>query len=177
MVTRAVFFVCCLVSWQVINAGFTGADAAPTAARVQRVRRAVEAVPMPASFRRQLYHGCAAHHNVAFINMLGAESAAALACDLGHADPTTLPLWDTGAAINASVGKHPIVPGSIVANTTYVSTANGLCLPPSKCTQLLKCRQRGGGSRQFHFETACALTHASTRFALAGKSLLRTAWD
>ena len=169
MVKRAVFFVCCLVSWQVINVGFTGADAAPTAARVQRVRRAVEAVPMPASFRRQLYHGCAAHHNVAFINMLGAESAAALACDLGHADPTTLPLWDTGAAINASVGKHPIVPGSIVANTTYVSTANGLCLPPSKCTQLLKCRQRGGGVTTVPLRDSVCLDSCQHTLCAGGK--------
>eukprot|EP00966_Prymnesium_polylepis_P046576 1079353-Prymnesium_polylepis.1 len=63
---------------------------------------------MPTLFRQKLYHGCAARHNVAFVNMLGAESTAALACDLGRADPTTFPLWDTGAAINASVGKHPV---------------------------------------------------------------------
>eukprot|EP00966_Prymnesium_polylepis_P040909 949318-Prymnesium_polylepis.1 len=62
-----------------LNLGMHGADAAPTAARVQRVQRAVEAVPMPPSFRQQLYHGCAARHNVAFVNLLGTESTAALA--------------------------------------------------------------------------------------------------
>lgn len=34
--------------------------------------------------------------------------------------------------------------GSTEPNYLWISTANGLCLPPTKCTQLLKCRQRGG---------------------------------
>ena len=76
----AAYCLAFLAGQQLLNLGMRGTDAAPTAARVQRVRRAVEAVPMPTSFRQQLYHGCAARHNVAFVNMLGAESTAALAC-------------------------------------------------------------------------------------------------
>eukprot|EP00966_Prymnesium_polylepis_P060203 1396560-Prymnesium_polylepis.1 len=75
----AAYFLAIVAGHHLLNLGMHGADAAPTAARVQRVRRAVEAVPIPPSFWQQLYHGCAARHNVAFVNMLGTESTAALA--------------------------------------------------------------------------------------------------
>ena len=84
---------------------------------------------------------CVERHNVAFLgNFLDAGATTEIACDLGVVDATSLALWDTGAALNASVGKLPVLRGSVRANTTYVSTANGLCRPPTRCTQLLPVR-------------------------------------
>jgi hypothetical protein len=56
-------------------------------------------------------------------NFLDASATTEIACDLGMADATSLALWDTGAALNASVGKLPVLRGSVKANTTYVSTS------------------------------------------------------
>ena len=66
------------------NAHLRGVDATPTPARVQSLRAAFEAVPLPPAVRREVHRGCLTRHNVAFLNFLDSDSTCELACDLGH---------------------------------------------------------------------------------------------
>eukprot|EP00966_Prymnesium_polylepis_P115069 2659619-Prymnesium_polylepis.1 len=62
---------------------------------------------------------------VAFIgNFLDASATYQLACDIGEPDPSSVALFDTGAAFNASIGKLPVLKGSVEPNYMYISTAN-----------------------------------------------------
>eukprot|EP00966_Prymnesium_polylepis_P025722 593073-Prymnesium_polylepis.4 len=134
-----------VVAWMV-NGLLYGADASPTAARVQRARAILESTPLPPTWRAEVNALCVSRSNVAFLgNCLDANATCELACDLGQPDPSAVALFDTGAAVHASIGKLPVLKGSVEANHLWISTANGLTLPPTKCTQLLKCRQRGAG--------------------------------
>ena len=136
------------VGWLVNAVMVKGVGAAPTQGSVAVARGMLEMAPLPAPARSLVVSRCVQHHNVAFLgNFLHADVASELACDLG-VEADDLALWDSGAAINASVGKYPILPGSVKPNATYVSTANGLCLPPTKCTQLLLSSEtvRGSGT-------------------------------
>ena len=160
------------VTW-LVSLTMHGADARPTVARVQMARSIVETVPMPVAARAAVTQTVRARHNVAFIgNFLSADATRELACDLGQPDPDKLTLWDTGAAINASVGKHPVVPGSVVANTTYVSTANGLCLPPTRCTQLVEARNRAGGVSRIPLHDSVVLDTCQHTLCAGGKLAL-----
>eukprot|EP00966_Prymnesium_polylepis_P144216 3329706-Prymnesium_polylepis.1 len=67
----------------------------------------------PTDVRAGVNAHCAAHHNVAFIgNFLDAGSTYELACDIGEPDPSSVALFDTGAAVNASIGRLPVLKGS-----------------------------------------------------------------
>ena len=160
------------VTW-LVSVTMHGVDARPTVARVQTARSIVEALPMPVSARASVTQAVRARHNVAFIgNFLSTDATHELACDLGQSDPEKLTLWDTGAAINASVGKHPVVPGSVVANTTYVSTANGLCLPPTRCTQLVEARSRSGSVCRIPLHDSVVLDTCQHTLCAGGKLAL-----
>eukprot|EP00966_Prymnesium_polylepis_P126197 2918355-Prymnesium_polylepis.1 len=60
---------------------------------------------------------CVAHYRVAFVGeCLDGNATHDLACDLGQPDPSAVALFDTGAAVHASVGKLPVLKGSIQPN-------------------------------------------------------------
>ena len=153
-----------------LNAVIGRGMASPTEGSVSVARSIIEGAPVPAVVRQAVVQECVARHNVAFLgNFLSAESTHELACDLGTSDPQTVALWDSGAAINASVGRYPVVPGSVVANSTYVSTANGLCLPPTKCTQLLPTRRRDGKRASIPLTDSVVLDSCQHTLCAAGK--------
>ena len=160
------------VTW-LVSVTVHGVDARPTVARVQLARSIVETVPMPVSARASVTRVCRERHNVAFLgNFLSADATRDLAYDLGQSDPTKLTLWDTGAGINASVGRHPVVPGSVVANTTYVSTAGGLCLPPTRCTQLVEARTRAGKVHRIPLHDSVVLDQCQHTLCAGGRLAL-----
>ena len=154
LVSCTILLVAFLVNTRLV----VSVDGAPMATRVEMARAIVYSVPMAPETRQAVNQACVERHNVAFLgNFLDAGATTEIACDLGVADATSLALWDTGAALNASVGKLPVLRGSVRANTTYVSTANGLCRPPTRCTQLLPVRYRSGKRGELHLRDSVVL--------------------
>ena len=58
--------------------------------------------------------------------------------------PKGLHLADSGAGIHAINDKRYVVPGSLRPNTTAVSTANGVTVPPYRCDAAIAVRTQGG---------------------------------
>ena len=76
---------------------------------------------------------------------MNADSGSFYSPELGTSlRPKGLHLADSGAGIHAINDPKYIVPGSLRANTTAVSTANGVTVPPHRCDAALSVRTREG---------------------------------
>ena len=60
--------------------------------------------------------------------------------------PRGLHLADSGAGIHAINDQRYVVPGSLRPNTTAVSTANGVTVPPHRCDAAIAVRTQGGAA-------------------------------
>ena len=56
----------------------------------------------------------------------------------------TLNLGDSGSGVHGVSSTKYAVPGTIRANTTAIATANGIVVPPTKCTARLPYRTSDG---------------------------------
>ena len=102
-----------------MNLWFKSVQVGAEPVKIAQARRALDALDtfcpkqvwgqdMSAAVRR----GCLERNNVAFLgNFLSKKSANELAYDLNLGSSANLTLVDSGAAINASVGHHPIEKG------------------------------------------------------------------
>ena len=74
---------------------------------------------------------------------------------------TTLNLGDSGAGLHAINSSHYAVPGTIVANTTPIATANGIVVPPHKCHARIPMRMDDGTVHQLQLHDAVILTDSA----------------
>ena len=79
------------------------------------------------------------------VPVMNADTGSFYSPELGTSlRPKGLHLADSGAGIHAINDPKYIVPGSLRANTTAVSTANGVTVPPHRCDAALSVRTREG---------------------------------
>ena len=66
--------------------------------------------------------------------------------EAGPAARTTsgVKLLDSGSGVHAVNGTQYVVPDTVVTNTMGISTANGIVVPPTKCTARIPMRTRSG---------------------------------
>jgi hypothetical protein len=120
------------------------ADGMPTAARVAQARQVFEAAPLSLAARFDVNASLMHRHNVTFLDVMSSHDTSHLLYDLDQGGRQGLVIYDTGAAVHAGNGTLEIVQGTIMTNTMAVSTANGLTVPPTSCTQRMRTRDRMG---------------------------------
>ena len=80
-----------------------------------------------------------------------------------------LRLYDSGAGVHGRNGDLEVVPGSIEKNTLAVSTANGVTVPPTKCTQILPLKDVQGRISHVHLRDSVDLENCAYTLVSSGK--------
>jgi hypothetical protein len=120
------------------------ADGMPTAARVAHTRHVFDSAPISGATRFDVNATLMRKHNVTFLDAMSSHDTSHLLYDLDQGGRQGLIIYDTGAAVHAGNGTLEVVPGSVRPNHMAVSTANGLTVPPTSCTQRMRTRDRMG---------------------------------
>ena len=81
----------------------------------------------------------------------------------------TLNLADAGSGVHAVNSTHLAVPGTIEQNTTAIATANGVCVPPTKCVARLPYTHSSGRQRYLVLRDALILPNSEHNLISVGR--------